>query len=259
MTFSFRRGAPLASLIFFVFPAAGTAAQDVLRGEVRLDLEPVYGFFMDEIPGGLVRTGAMEAPLDYPEAGRRAAREAAVFFSAMIYGWSFHYDIGERARGIEEELELTPLGSVSAEDPRFQITETQVKEMRLYLWSDYRPGEEEKRRLSMWKKGLTRSAQGLGHGPLGYAPLPRSDGSDGMEDEGDEDPPWLAVKKEALEDAARSAIRAMLRGSERNRPKAAEGFISLAAFPRFWLDAGQWAAAGRFLVNVTEITPFGAH
>jgi hypothetical protein len=247
-----------AIFVFLVFFAAGAEAQDALRGEVRLDLEPVYGFFVDEIPEGMIRTGAMEAPLNYNEAKRRAAREAAVFFGGMIYGWSFHYDIGERARGIEEKLELSPLGSVDPGDPRFEITDTQIKEMRLYLWADYRPGEEQKRRLSMWKTGLVRSAQGLGHGPLGYAPGLRSDGSPDSGEPSD-DPAWLAVKKAALEDAARAAIRAMLRANERNRPKEASGFISLAAFPRFWLDKGQWTASGRFLVNVTEITPFAAY
>jgi hypothetical protein len=245
----------------FVLFAADAEAQDVLRGEVRLDLEPVYGFFMDEVPEGMIRAGAAEAPLDYNEAKRRAAREAAAFFSGMIYGWSFRYDIGERARGIEEKLELSPLGSIGVDDPRFEITDTQIRETRLYLWADYRPGEEQKKRLSMWKTGLIRSAQGLGHGPLGYAPRPRSDGSPVSGDlSGDpSDPAWLAVKKAALEDAARAAIRTMLRAGERNRPKEASGFISLAAFPRFWLDSGQWAASGRFLVSVTEITPFAAY
>jgi hypothetical protein len=249
--------------VFLVFLTTGMDAQDVLRGEVRLDLEPVYGFFMDEIPEGMIRSGAMETPLDYNEARRRAAREATVFFSGMIYGWSFHYDIGERARGIEEKLELSPLGNVNTDDPRFEITDTRVKEMQFYLWADYRPGEEQKRRLSMWKTGLVRSVQGLGHGPLGYAPRPRSDGSPETGESSDQadlaDPVWLTVKKAALEDAARAAIRAMLRASERNRPKEASGFISLAAFPRFWLDKGQWMASGRFLVTITEIMPFGAY
>jgi hypothetical protein len=258
MTYFFRRRArSWAVCVFFVLFAAGLDAQDTLRGEVRLDLEPVYGFFVDEpIPEGTIRSEATEAPLDYNEARKRAAREAAIFFSGMIYGWSFHYDIGERARGIKEELELVPLGSIGADDPRFEVTDTQIREMRLYLWADYRPGEEQKKRLSMWRTGLTRSVQGLGYGPLGYAPKPRSAGSPDTEPD---DPAWLSVKKAALEDAARAAIRAMLRANERNRPKEASGFISLAAFPRFWLDKGQWAASGRFLVNVTEITPFGAY
>jgi hypothetical protein len=70
---------------------------------------------------------------------------------------------------------------------------------------------------------------------------------------------WATIKQAALEDAAREAIRAMLRAGERNRPKEATGFISLAAFPSFHMDAGQWAAVGRFRVNITEIIPFAAY
>jgi hypothetical protein len=75
----------------------------------------------------------------------------------------------------------------------------------------------------------------------------------------DEYPGWLAVKKAALDDAARVALRAMLRGSERNRPKEVTGFISLASFPRFFIDAGRVAAAARFRVQIVEIIPFSAY
>ena len=231
-----------------IAPARGIAAQEIFRGEVRIDLEPVYGFYVDEIPEGTVRAAATEAPLDLKEAGRRAKVEAAMLFGAMIYGWSFHYDIGEKARGIEEDLELTPLGLIVPEDPRLEVTDTRIQDYRLYQWSDYRASEAQKKRASMWKTGTTRTAQALGHGPLGRAPA-----AGGGEDA------WLTVKQAALEDAARRALRTMLRGTERNRPKEVSGYISLAAFPQFWLDRGQWAAAGRFLVRITDITPFAVH
>lgn len=236
-----------AAVLFFL--AALAPAQEVLRGEVRLDMEPVYGFYVDKSPG---ETKAMEAPLAPAQAARRAAREAVFFYGAMIYGWSFRYEVGERARGIEEEIRLSPLGSIGLADPRFEITDTRIKETSLYLWSDYRPGEAQRKRMAMWKTGQVRSAQAMGRGPLGYAPLPPLNGRA-------EDETWFEVKKTALEDAARAAVRAILRGAERNRPKEAAGYISLAAFPRFWLDAGQWAASGRFLVSVTELIPFAVH
>jgi hypothetical protein len=75
----------------------------------------------------------------------------------------------------------------------------------------------------------------------------------------DEYPGWLQLKKTALEDAARAALRAMLRGSERNRPKEVIGFISLASFPRYYIDSGRWAASARFRVQITEIIPFAAY
>jgi hypothetical protein len=235
-------------IYLLIFPVRRIFTQEIFRGEVRIDLEPVYGFYVDEIPEGTVRAAATEAPLDLKEAGRRAKTEAAMLFGAMIYGWSFHYDIGEKARGIEEELELTPLGFIVPEDPRLEVTDTRIQDYRLYQWSDYRADEAQKKRASMWKAGAVRTAQALGHGPLGRAPA-----AGGGENS------WLDVKKTALEDAARRALRAMLRGTERNRPKEVSGYISLAAFPRFWLDRGQWAAAGRFLVQITSIAPFAAY
>jgi hypothetical protein len=244
-----------AAAVFAVLAVLPLGAQEALRGEVRLDLEPVYGFFTDEVPEGMVRLEAAQPPLAFEEAKSRAAREAAMLYGAMIYGWSFHYDIGEKARGFPEDLQLEPQGTVLSGDPRLEITDVHIRDMRLYLWSDYRPGVAQKNRLSMWKAGTTRSAQAAGRGPLGDTARPRSDGAD----ENDEDPAWLAVKRAALEDAARAAIRAMLRASERNRPREAEGYISLAAFPRFFLDKGQWTVTARFYVNITELHPFAAH
>ncbi|GHV45616.1 hypothetical protein AGMMS49546_31860 [Spirochaetia bacterium] len=207
---------------------------EVLRGEVKMELEPIYGGFIDE-----------EYPLDADTLRRRALEEAAMFYSAMIYGWSFHYDIGERARGIAEEFELTPLGSIPWGDPGLFVTEAGVRDMRLHLWTDYRMTDTQKRRTAMWRAGSMRNVQAIGHGgPLG-----------GQAENGD----WMSIRKAGLEDAARAAIRAMLRGSERNRPKEVSGFICLAAFPQYWMNAGRWAASARFRVQVTEIVPFAAY
>jgi hypothetical protein len=221
------------TLILAITPGIFLPAQEVLRGQVWVEMEPIPGQFIDD-----------PQPPDAQVLRWRALEEAALFFSAMIYGWSFHYDIGERARNIPEKLELVPQGSIVWGDPHLSATDAEIRDTRLYLWTDFRPNETQRRWLGIWKSGVYRSAQAIGHGPLG-GPVDALD--------------WITIKHDALEDAARSAIRTMLRGSERNRPKAAEGFISLADFPLFWMDAGQWAASGRFRVNVTEIIPFAAY
>jgi len=210
-------------------PASG---QDVLRGEVKVELEPVYGAYVDE-----------KYPLDTETAYRRALQEAAMFFSAQIYGWSFHYDIGEKARGIAEEFELEPLGEIRWGDPGLFVTHAAFENHVLSAWMDYRPTEAQYRRLEMWRMGNIRTAQAIGYGPLG-GPVEISD--------------WLAIKRKALEDSARAAVRAMLQGSERNRPKEATGFISLQTFPAYFMDSGRWAAHARFRVEIKEIVPFSA-
>jgi len=229
--------------IFLFFPFLLTA-QDVLRGEVRIELEPTFGFYVDE-----------EYPLDTEAAYRRALQEAALLFSAQIYGWSFHYDVGERARGIQEILDLNPLGEIRWGDPRLYVTQANFQNWELQVtthrfasflsaWMDYRPTDAQRRRLEMWQKGNIRPAQAVGYSDLGGSA---------------ENPTWLSIKKNALEDSARAALRAMLQGSERNRPKEVTGFISLESFPLFYMSSGRQAAHARFRVEITEIIPFSAY
>ena len=232
---------PLAAFFLFTF-AAGFAlsAQEhdpgnypqALRGEVWVELEPIYGGHIDE-----------EYPLDADAARRRALEEAALYFSGMIYGWSFHYDVGEKARRVPETFELTPVASIPPGDPGLRATDAETRDVRVRLWTDYHLSEAQQRRLKVWRAGTVRSAQALGYGPLGWP----------------ESSDWLTVKKTALEDAARAAIRAMLQGNERNRPKEAAGFICLASFPHYYIDGGRWAASARFRAQVTEIIPFAAY
>ena len=204
----------------------------VIRGEVYVDFEPIYAGHVDE-----------EYPLDVTQASRRALEESAMFFSAMIFGWSFNYEVGERARRINEKMELESLGTIQAGDSALKVTDTEIRDMRLRVWADYHLNDSHRRRMEIWRSGMIRNAQATGFGPSHL----------------DEYPGWIEVKKMALEDAARAALRAALRGSERNRPKEVKGFISLASFPRYYIDAGRWAASARFRVQITEIIPFAAY
>ena len=226
--------------LFFAFFVFSISAQDheqgnhpyVIRGEVHVDFEPIYAGHVDD-----------EYPLDVPYAGRRALEEAALILSGIIYGWSFHYDVGERARQIAENIELEPVALIQFDDPRLQVTDTEIKDMRLKIWADYHLNDLQQRRMQVWRTGTVSNAQAVGYGPVSV----------------DVYPGWLALKKTALEDAARIALRTMLRSSERNRPKEVTGFISLAAFPRFYIESGRWAASSRFRVQINEIIPFAAY
>jgi hypothetical protein len=230
----------LPVLLFFVIYAAGAQEHDpgynpeVIRGEVWIEFEPIYGDRPD-----------IEYPLSKETAGRRALQEAASFYSGMIYGWSFHYDIGEKARGITEDFDVfEPMGEIRWGDPRLNITEVENNDTQLRVWTDYRLSEPQQKRMQMWRMGTVRNAQSMGYCPLtGLSP----------------DSGWLDIRNAALKDAARAAVRTMLRGSERNRPKEAAGFISLASFPRFFVDSGQWAVSARFRVQINEIVPFAAY
>ena len=230
---------PLCLLILLIAPGLHSQEFDAavhseaLRGEVWIELEPIYGLNIED-----------PYPLDIETASRRALEEAAAYYSAMIYGWTFHYDIGERARHIPEEFHLTPVSNIPFGDPGLRIAGVEIRDMRVRLWTDYYMSEAQQRRLRMWQQGNKLSMQGLGYGPLG-GPVELSG--------------WMSIKMTALEDAARAALRAALRASERNRPKEVTGYISLASFPRYFFLDGHWAASARFKVEISEIVPFAAY
>ena len=207
---------------------------EVIRGEVWVELEPIYG---DRIEN--------EYPLNIETAARRALQEAALYFSGMIYGWFFHYEIGERARGIAEDFYIfEPMGEVRWGDPKMIVTESEKNDTKLRIWADYRMNEAQQKRILQWHTGTVKNAQAYGYSPL-WGPEPDSS--------------WLEIRNAVLKDAARSAVRGMLRSSERNRPKEVSGYISLASFPRFYVDKGLWAASVRFHVQINEIIPFAAY
>ncbi|MCL2128499.1 MAG: hypothetical protein FWH38_09610, partial [Treponema sp.] len=155
------------------------------------------------------------------------------------------YDIGERARGIAEDFDVfEAMGEVRWGDPRLSVTDTEYRDLKLRIWTDYRLDVTQRKRMGMWRMGTVRNAQATGYCPI-QGPLP--------------DSAWQDIRKAVLKDAARAAVREMLRGSERNRPKEASGFISLASFPRFYIDSGRWAANARFRVQISEVIPFAAY
>jgi hypothetical protein len=226
----------LFPLVFYGLAAQNHEAgyfPEMIRGEVFMELEPIYGFHVDR-----------NYPLDVPTAGRRALDEAALSLSAMIYGWSFHYDVGEQVRKTDEKLELEIGHLIKDGDPGLKVTDLEVKDGRVHLWVNYALDKAQQSRMQIWRTGMIRSAQAVGYGVSGSI---------------EEFPGWLEVKKTALEDAARVALRTLLRASERNRPKEVNGFISLASFPRYFMKDSRWAVSARFRVQITEIIPFAAY
>jgi hypothetical protein len=215
-----------------LFTAVPLFSQIVLRGEVRVDLEPVYAPYIDE-----------PYPLDTRTAQKRALEEGALYFSSMIYGWAYDYEIGEKARAIPEQFELKSRGSILFGDTRLTVTDARLEDSYLYVWMDYRPDAIQERRLEQWKSGTIKKVQAIGNGPLA--------GPGGSS--------WLEGKRQALEDAARSAVRSLLRSTERNRPKHSTGFVALAAFPRYWVDAGRWQCGATFYIDITEVTAFSSY
>ena len=163
-------------LLLLCINSFNISAQEILRGEVKVSIEQIHsGEYVDQ-----------KYPLDARTLYFRALTESAYFYSAMIYGWSFTYNIGERARGIAETFELEPLGNIPFGDSGLFATDTQFQDKTLHLWTDYKLNEDQKRRVKMWQSGNLRTIQATGRVELGNPT---------KEDDWD----WINIKKIALE------------------------------------------------------------
>ncbi|MDR0550449.1 MAG: hypothetical protein LBG72_00350 [Spirochaetaceae bacterium] len=208
------------------------SAQGILRGEVRIDIEPVYAL-------GIGQT----SPLTEREMEAWALEETALCYAGMIYGWEFVYEPGETARNISENISLTPLGKIQFGDTRLKVDAAKKIDGYFSLWTDYRLNESQNLRVSNWNRASSGEMQSSGFGAL--------TGKTGEMERGH-------LKDGALEDAARKAVRARLRGIIPNRPRRVRGRIALAAFPIYGINAGLRTVNARFRFTTEEIEPYMA-
>jgi hypothetical protein len=212
-----------AVVLSAVSPNAYT--QNVLRGMVTVDSEPVWTVFPGEEGDG--QTGTY--PLSPRETRLEALSRAIGFFSGMIYGWEFEYEIGEKARNAGESFVWTPLGELSFGDLRMTPDSSAREGSILRLWADYEMDAAQTARRNAWLGGQLRGINARGRAGL------------------DED------RRDSLRDAARQAVRSLVRGGERERPKTVYGRIALAEFPVITLTDGEWSASAKFFIEIREI------
>jgi hypothetical protein len=203
-------------------------AQDVLRGVVSVHLEPVW----TALPGDNETGQAGKYPLSPRDAQLEALSEAIGYFSGMVYGWEFEYEVGEKTRNLADVFDWTPLGELPFGDARMVPTDSQSGESMLRLWADYEMDASQTARRETWLGGQLRTIQARGKAGL---------------DTG---------QQNALRDAAKQAVRSLVRGIERERPKTIRGRIALAEFPLITIAAGEWTASAKFFVEIREIQKY---
>ncbi|MDR2842304.1 MAG: hypothetical protein LBV52_03780 [Spirochaetaceae bacterium] len=223
--------------VFAVFAASlvmcnKAFSQEVLRARICVELEPLYAIDL-----------GVKSPLDNATATLWALEDAQSVFSAMIYGWSFLYEPENKSRKIEELLDLTPIGTIQFGDENMKITDASKENDLFFIWVDYELDLPQQQRVKAWRSAPTFNANAQGYGPLhGWGNI--SDRRD--------------IKRIALEDAAKKAIKAKLQVLLKSRPKSARGFIALSDFPLFQMNGGQWSCVAHFRIEITDTENYSA-
>lgn len=179
--------------------------------------------------------GVEERPLPREVVLERLVSEAQVVLSGMIYGFAFAYTPAHPDRDIPEQFTMEPHATIPRGDPGFEVFQTWIDGSRLYARILYTMDEQQLLWFTGWQSTANESSSGLGTAPFVRGPV---------------------AKIEALEDGVRSAVRELLRGEFRNRPRAVEGAVLLREAPFFGVDAGNYTARVDALIQIDSVEPY---
>jgi len=194
------------------------------------------------LPFQALLPGELEKRVPDPQKLDALLEEMQDVFSGMIYGWSFVYKPVDKDRGVTEALQVVPLGRIvgTTGDPataRAVAVSTRLDEEQGILTVLFRysmPPFEAARRLA-WASTDIEQASGTGKAKV----LDR-----------------LESRREALNQAIKEAVRALLRPKLYNRPEEIRGEALLRDVPRYTLQAGQYVCSARFQMRIVSIRSY---
>jgi len=216
---------PILAAALAAVSAAPLRAEDTDRLSIRpwIELEP------------LVRIGPGPYPIPVDAAEKSLLEMGRVLLSAMVYGWDFSYEPGDKARRVQERFVLTPLAQLPWGNPRLRVVETEVANARLWARISYALDEEEARRRAAWDSGTAELSTGQGTAGLQL---------------GD------AGRTASLESAVRDAIRRSLDIRYVNKPRQITGEVVLWSDPTVLVRSGAYVTTATVKLLVRELIPY---
>lgn len=203
----------------------------VLRAEFWAESEPV------EVLPSVISDAAPRAV--FPEETARALlEEARRVFAGMIWGFEFRYVPYDKARGVAEELEILPLGEIPWGDPRLESSQMRLTGTQLRAYLEYRPDSFAAARKSSWGDATYQTVQGRGAAPL----------AGGRESRG-----------VAVDQAAKEAIRELLRPVVKNKPREVRGVFAYDKPPRIVIVGGSYTATVRIRTRIVEVRGYSVY
>ena len=195
----------------------------------------------DAYPGTEAAASDIQAgEYEYPIA--RIKEMVPFLLEGLVYGWNFTYTPSDKARGVEEYMEITPVRSPSTGSgtAAFDVKYSSVwiENNRFNCWIDYTRTTHEVQTYNLWASIQNPTIQGRGYGDL-------SQGFEGI--------------KQAAQDALKNAIRSYYRNTIKNKPKEITGRVLVRKTPLLGIDNGQYVINLDFFLEcgtILEYTQF---
>ena len=224
----------LKSFIFaFVFAGFSLFSQtpSVIRN-IRL---PLWAE-LDAYPGLELSADENSGQFDFPVSQMR--RIAPFIISGMVYGWNFVYVPYDKARGVDEYLEVTEIVSSDVIKGGIKYTSPWISENNLNCWVEYVRTDSQVQTYNLWK-----SIKNPVIGGIGYASVEK--GFDGIEE----------AARESLKDAIRNYYRKVIK----NKPKEITGSVLIRDFPTLGITSGRYVINLDFFLECGRIVEYSVY
>jgi hypothetical protein len=205
-------------LALFASTPAG-AAGPLLEVPVWTEIEPPF----------------VTAP-ESPETLRlRLLEQARVVIGAMIYGYRFVYTPSDRARGVADRFEVTPIGEVPWGDPRLSVVWVLRQKDRISGRIAYELADFQSARRRAWSTNTLPTATGRAEESLFAGP---------------------EARQQSLTKAIEQAIRDYARGRMDNKPRELRGEVVIWEPPYTVFGAGSYQTTVKVKLRIDEAVPY---
>lgn len=191
---------------------------------------------LDAYPGLELSADENSGQFDFPVSQMR--RIAPFIISGMVYGWNFVYVPYDKARGVEEYLEVTEIVSSDVIKGGIKYTSPWISDNNLNCWVEYVRTDSQVQTYNLWK-----SIQNPVIGGIGYASVEK--GFEGIEE----------AAREALKDAIRNYYRKVIK----NKPKEINGSVLIRDFPTLGITSGRYVINLDFFLECGRIVEYSVY
>lgn len=163
---------------------------------------------------------------------------SALIINGMVYGWNFVYVPYDKARGVEEYLEITEIVSADVIRGGIKYASPWISENNLNCWVEYTRTDSQIQNYNLWASIKNPVIGGIGYGSV-------EKGFEGIE--------------EAVRESLKAAIRNYYRKTIKNKPKEINGAVLIRKFPTLGIDSGRYVINLDFFLECGKIIEYSVY
>ena len=191
---------------------------------------------LDAYPG-LEESGEVdEGQYDFPIS--QMHKIAPLIINGMVYGWNFVYVPYDKARGVEELLEITEIVSSDVIRGGINYVSPWISDNNLNCWVEYTRTDSQVQSYNLWASIQNPVIAGIGYGSV-------EKGFEGIE--------------EAARESLKAAIRNHYRKTIKNKPKEITGSVLIRKFPTLGIDSGRYVINLDFFLECGRIVEYSVY